>query len=131
VRFAHSGGIQFRSRVWGRGVRPLLAFAPDGRTAVYGWDAELHVLDPVGGKELRVVRSGGAPFRGAAYTGSGRHVGTVDDTGVLRLWDAATWEVDRAFDWGAGKLTGLACTADGLAGVCGTAHGQLVLFDLD
>jgi hypothetical protein len=39
--------------------------------------------------------------------------------------------VVREYDWGCGPLTCLAFTADGLAGVCGTADGRLVQFDVD
>jgi len=134
LRFARVGGRQGEVRRRGRagGTHPFLSFAPDSRTLLCGWDDELHVVDTGNGREARrEIRSPDAPFRDAAFTGSGRHAGTVDGAGVLRLWDAEAWEVERAFDWGAGPLTCLAFTADGLAGVCGTAAGQLVLFDLE
>ena len=41
------------------------------------------------------------------------------------------WQVATAYDWQAGPLTCVAFTADGLAGVCGTTGGQLILFDLE
>ena len=130
VRFAVSGGIQCRVLARQRG-RPWASFAPDSLTAICGWDNEVHIIDPVAGRVLQVVRPPGPPFRDAAYTGSGGNVGTVDDLGVLRLWEPTTWRIMTEYDWGAGALTCLAFTADGLAGVCGTARGQLVLFDLE
>lgn len=130
-RFAVSGGLQCRVRMRGRGVHTFVSFAPDSRAAICGWDAELHVIEPVGGKAIRLLHSPDLPFRDAAFTGTGRHVGTVDHTGMLRLWDATTWEVARTYDWGVGPLTCVAFTADGLAGACGTENGQIVLFDLD
>jgi hypothetical protein len=115
----------------GRGVFSFVSFSPDSQALVCGWDAELHVVETFGGRGLRRVNAPGVPFHDAAWTGTGRHVGTVDGTSVLRLWDAGTWAVDRAYDWNAGALVCVAFAADGLAGVCGTDRGQLVLFDLD
>ena len=131
LRFARSGGKQGWVRVPGGGGHTHLAFAPDSRTLVCGWDAGLHVMDTGSGRETRPALRAGRPVRDVAYTGDGRHVGTVDGTALLRLWDAGAWVVDREFDWAAGPLTALAFTADGVAGVCGTGGGQLVLFDLD
>ena len=96
-----------------------------------------------------------APFHDAAFTGSGRHFATVEQpgrwkrwdafvggwrtsldqgaeqNGRLKLWDLETWKVTHEYDWGCGALTCLAFTADGSAGVCGTADGRLVQFDVD
>ena len=45
------------------------------------------------------------------------------------------WATDQAgypvTHWGAGGLTCVVPTADGLAGVCGTDAGTLVVFDVD
>ncbi|MDB5309872.1 MAG: domain, G-beta repeat [Gemmataceae bacterium] len=131
LRFVVSGGLQARVRMGGRGRHAFVSFSPDSQTLVCGWDAELHVVETLGGRGVRQVNVSGAPFRDAAFTGTGRHVGTVDGTAVLQLWDVETWAVERAYDWNAGALTCLAFSADGLAGVCGTDRGQLVLFDLD
>jgi hypothetical protein len=55
----------------------------------------------------------------------------VDGTSSLKLWSAESWRVVREYDWGAGGLTCLATTSDGLAGVCGTDAGRVVVFDVD
>jgi hypothetical protein len=49
----------------------------------------------------------------------------------MQVWSAETWQVTRAYDWQAGGLTCIACTTDGLAGVCGTTTGQLIAFDVE
>jgi WD40 repeat protein len=131
LRYAASGGLNVHPRGPRPGRDPIVAFSPDSGTCAYGWDAELRLLDSLSGNELRRVVSPDAPFWDAAFTGSGRHLGTADGDGVLRLWDTTAWKVSHAYDWNAGPLTCLAFTADGVAGVCGTASGQLVLFDLD
>jgi WD40 repeat protein len=109
----------------------FLTFSRDSQTFVAGWDEVFHVLDTVNGYVRHTVRLPGSPVRDAAFTGSGRHLGTVDRSGTLKLWDAEGWQVVRAYDWRAGPLTRVAFTADGLAGVCGTEAGQLIVFDLD
>lgn len=139
LRIAVTGGLngwgQPPPPKWGQPVRPrrhlFLSFTRDSQTLVAGWDDEFHVLETVNGTPRRKVRSPDAPFRDAAFTGTGRHLGTVDDTGAVRFWDAEAWQVVRAYDWHAGPLTRVAFTPDGAAGVCGTAAGQLVVFDLD
>jgi WD40 repeat protein len=109
----------------------FLAFSRDSQTFAAGWDEEFHVLDTLTGSPRPRVRSKDEPIRDAAFTGSGRHLGTVDRTGTLKLWDAEAWQVVRTYDWRAGPLTRVAFTADGLAGVCGTEAGRLVVFDVD
>ncbi len=139
LRFAASGGldVQNQSRAtWRRGRAAagdpvgFVSFTRDSGTCAFGWDGEVRVLDIATGtsKEVRRVD---APFRDAAFTGSGRHLATVEGTGRLKLWDVKAWQVAREYDWECGPLTCLAFTADGTAGVCGTADGRLVQFDVD
>lgn len=110
----------------------FFAFPRDSQTVVFGWDAEFRVMKTNNGEKQRPVA---APdhimFADAAFTGTGRHLATVNGTGVMRVWSAESWEVVRGYDWGAGGLTCLATSPDGLAGVCGTDQGTLVVFDVD
>ena len=131
LRFAASGGLDVRHRRAAAGDPVgFVSFTRDSGTCAFGWDGEVRVLDIATGtsKEVRRVD---APFRDAAFTGSGRHLATVENTGRLKLWDVAAWRVAREYDWGCGPLTCVAFTADGTAGVCGTADGRLVQFDVD
>ena len=109
----------------------FFAFPRDSQTVVFGWETDLHVMETRAGNVVRRVVSPGAAFADAAFLGSGRHLATVDGTGVMRVWSADSWEVVRGYDWGAGGLTCVVPTADGLAGVCGTDAGTLVVFDVD
>ena len=179
LRFAKSGGLDYRHRPFDRrptGTSGFVSFTHDSAACAFGWDTELRVLDLSTGTS-KVVREtpvetrrnppdteGGAdgpgddveyraPYRDAAFTGSGRHLVTIeqpdrwkrwypragrwrdspgtDPTCVLKLWDVRAWQVVREYDWQCGPLTCLAFTADGSAGVCGTASGKLVQFDVD
>jgi WD40 repeat protein len=133
LRFAHSGGLDYRHRHHFDRALPapgFVGFTRDSSLCAFGWQNEFHVLDLSTGTS-RYARRVEASFRDAAFTGSGRHLATADDSGRVRLWDARTWQVAREYDWGCGALTCLTFTADGSAGVCGTADGRLVQFDLD
>jgi WD40 repeat protein len=147
LRFANSFGLnsrqlsyegQYLPARFRRGIQrhetPLTAFLTFPRhseTVVFGWDAEFRVMETRAGNVLKRVASPGEPFADAAFVGSGRHLATVDGTGVMRLWSTESWEVAREYDWAAGGLTCVAATADGLAGVCGTDTGRIVVFDVD
>lgn len=133
LRFAVSGGIDYRHRMTTRHALTAPGFVSFDRasgTCAFGWGGEFHVLDIATGTS-RPVRRVPAWYRDAAFLPSGGHFATVDDGGRLKLWDPQTWAVAREYDWGCGALTALAFTADGAAGVCGTADGRLVQFDVD
>jgi WD40 repeat protein len=134
IRYGPSGGLDKRFPPTGeRGAfnaGGFVSFSHDSGTCVFGWENEFHVLDTSTGT-ARYVRRVEALYRAAAFTGSGRLFATVEETGYLKFWDPTSWTVVREYDWGCGPLTSLAFTADGSAGVCGTAGGQLVQFDVD
>jgi WD40 repeat protein len=133
IRFAKSGGGDFKYPPMGGPVYDttgFVSFTHDSSTCAFGWAGEFHLLDLSTGTS-RYLRRVEAHFSDAAFTGSGRHFATVDDTGVLKLWDVRTWQVVHEYDWQCGPLTCLTFTADGTAGVCGTRDGRLVQFDVD
>lgn len=133
LRFARSGGKDFHYppfRGTAAAAPGFVSFSRDSDTCAFGWADEFHIVDTSTGTS-RYERSIKTPFRDASFTGSGQQFATVEDTGVLKLWDVASWQVAREYDWDCGALTSLAFTADGSAGVCGTADGRLVQFDVD
>jgi WD40 repeat protein len=130
LRFAASGGLDYRRRATPQDATGFVSFTPDSSLCAFGWADEFHVVELATGTS-RYARRVEAPFRDAAFTASGRHLATVGGAGRLTLWDAGSWEPAREYDWGCGPLTCLAFTADGSAGVCGTADGRLVQFDVD
>jgi WD40 repeat protein len=130
LRIAISGGLNGRHRVRYVGDG-FFAFARDSQSVIFGWETDLHIMETRNGVVQRRVASPGASFADIAFLGSGRQLATVDGTPILRVWSADTWEVMRGYDWNAGGLTCVTATADGLAGVCGTDSGKLVVFDVD
>lgn len=133
LRYATSGGLDYRHRM-PRGHEfsgpGFVTFAHDSGTCAFGWADEFHLLDLSTGTS-RPLRGVPAQFRDAAFSPSANLFATVGADGRLQLWNPAACEVTRGYDWGCGPLTCLAFTADGTAGVCGTADGRLVQFDVD
>lgn len=133
IRYAVSGGLDYRYRLPDDVVPEatgFVSFTRDSALCAFGWENEFHVVDISTGTNRYLCRVE-ASFRDAAFTGSGQRFATVSGSGRMKLWDPKTWEMMREYDWGCGVLTCLAFTADGSAGVCGTADGKLVQFDVD
>jgi WD40 repeat protein len=132
LRIAVTGGLNGRQQATGWGHSAYLTFPRDSQTVVYGWDVEFHVMETRNGSVLRRVRAGKDQlFLDAAFLGGGRQLAVVDGTDVMHVWSAESWEVVGGYDWDAGGLACACATADGLAGVCGTDAGKLVVFDVD
>lgn len=131
VRFASSGGRSGRHRVnyVGEG---FFSFSRDSQLVVFGWETDLRVMETRNGnlRPKPVTQPEARKFLDVAFLGSGQ-LATVDGTPVMRLWSPDSWEITRGYDWNSGGLTCVVSSADGLAGVCGTRTGKLVVFDVD
>ena len=130
LRIAVTGGLNGRHRVRYVGDG-FFAFVRDSQSVVFGWETELHVMETRAGAIVRKIVSPADAFVDAAFVGSGQLLATVDGTSAIRLWSTETWEVVREYDWNAGGLTSVIATTDGLAGVCGTDAGHVLVFDVD
>jgi WD40 repeat protein len=130
LRVAVSGGLNGRHRVNYVGDG-FFSFSRDSQWVVFGWETDLHVMETRNGQVVRrVTQPESRAFLDAAFTSS-RHFMTVDGTPELRVWSADSWAIEREYDWGCGGLTCVTASADGLAGVCGTRTGKVVVFDVD
>lgn len=130
LRVAVSGGQNGRHRVNYVGDG-FFSFSRDSQTVVFGWETDLHVMDTRNGNVVRrVTQPENRAFLDVAFINS-RHFITVDGTPVLRVWSTDTWQPEREYDWGCGGLTCATVSPDGLAGVCGTRTGKVVVFDVD
>jgi WD40 repeat protein len=131
LRIAVTGGLNGREQPRDRTSKAFLTFPRHGETVAFGWDEAFYIMETRAGNLLKRIASPGEPFVDAAFTGSGRHLATVDGTDVMRVWSADSWKVVSAYDWRAGDLTCIAVATDGLTGVCGTNDGRLIAFDVD
>ena len=130
LRVAVSGGQNGRHRVNYIGDG-FFSFSRDSLWVVFGWETDLLVMDTRNGQVVRrVTQPEGRAFLDVAFTSSS-HFLTVDGSSAMRMWSADSWAIERAYDWDAGGLTCVAPSADGLAGICGTKSGKLVIFDVD
>ena len=68
-------------------------------------------------------------FTGHAFHPSGQYllVSSVDQS--VTVYDTATWQVARVYDWGVGKLFSVAVSPDGTLAAAGGDKGQIVLWD--
>src|SRR5262249_48674762 len=133
LRFAVSGGFNQAAvpYVNRRGSQLHLAFAPPGEHVAFGWNDELRVMHAPSGQIVKNFYEPKNPFRDVAFTANGRHLASVADDGLVTFRDAETWEKTIQFDWKCGPLRCLAFSPDGACGVCGTANGKIIVFDVD
>jgi WD40 repeat protein len=50
---------------------------------------------------------------------------------TVKLYDAATWKMVRAFDWDVGRLRSIAFSPDGMLPAAGGDKGKIVVWDVD
>jgi WD40 repeat protein len=124
-----------------QGPRVLLAYSPDGSRITCGGGRRLvvFVADTLQGTVelancpavVAELRSGRAYFSGVAFHPSGRFLAATSNDGTVRLYDAATWKLAQAYDWGIGKLTCVAFGPDGALGAVGGEGGEVVVWDVE
>jgi WD40 repeat protein len=69
------------------------------------------------------------PFTSVAFHPSGRYLLTSSVDQSVKVYDTATWELLRTYDWGQGKLCSVVVSPDGTLVAAGGDKGQIVLWD--
>jgi WD40 repeat protein len=64
------------------------------------------------------------------FTPSSRYLALSGNDGTVKLYDTATWQLARTYDWGIGKLTSVAFSSDGTAAAASDI-GRVVVWDVD
>lgn len=105
-----------------------VAFAPGGaRLAVGG--AGLALVNPLTLECTEFPRSGNGIASAVAFGSDGRELLAGTDAGTVEVWDTASGQLIRAFDWGQGPVSAVAVAPDGATFAAGTETGQVVVWD--
>src|SRR5207244_11325477 len=70
-------------------------------------------------------------FTSVAFNHSGARLATTSNDTAATIWDTATWEVQRRYEWQIGRLRTVCFAQDGLRCAAGSDTGQVVVWDLD
>jgi WD40 repeat protein len=82
-----------------------------------------------GAPVARLTSTAKTEFTGHAFHPSGRHLLVCSVDQSVKVYDTATWQLVRTYDWGQGKLFSMAVTPDGTLAAVGGDKGQIVVWD--
>jgi WD40 repeat protein len=108
-----------------------VAISPDGKALAWCAASHLHFrrLPP---EEVRAHhRLGRTHFLSVAWHSSGDFFATGNGDGKVDFWDGHTGQARASFDWGVGKLHGVAFDPDGDRAAACSHTGQVVVWDVD
>jgi WD40 repeat protein len=70
-------------------------------------------------------------FTGVTFHPSGRYLAATSNDTTVKLYNAATWEVDRVLTWNIGRLRSIAFSPDGMLAAAGSDTGKVIVWDVD
>lgn len=94
--------------------------------SLYAVDTSAPKSDPV--KRLNATLK---HFTSAAFSRDGARLATTSNDTAATIWDAATWEVRKRYEWDIGRLRAVCFAPDGLRCAAASDTGQVVVWDLD
>lgn len=122
---------RFISSASGQPSKPILGYAisPDGEVvAAVGvrglvvWNVRTQTI---------LTESPTKYLTAVAFTPDGRHLLVGGHDNAVQLWDAATWQPPKMYDWRAGWIDALAVAPDGLTAAVACWNGEVVIWDLE
>ncbi|MCA9265736.1 MAG: PD40 domain-containing protein, partial [Planctomycetales bacterium] len=110
--------------------------SPDGKTfALANRDGTLSLLDAMTREMQRSLETDGSPVRSVTFAGSGNYFAAACESGAVRVWETATYElafatqVQNVIDRDPPKLKGIALSHDGRWLAATGEHNQTHLWD--
>lgn len=120
-----TGAIAWTARACGEAR--TLVFSPDGQRLLGGCGAEPHIWDAASGREVLILRGGGAVFS-AAFSPDGTQIVTGGADADATIWEVAT---GRPSDWlmDVGETMSVGFSPDGSMILTGSRNGALRLWE--
>lgn len=105
--------------------------SPDGSVWAVrnGRTISVYAVKEFGNHVASLTSPAKAPFTGHAFHPSGRYLLVSSADQSVKVYDAATWQAARVYEWGAGKLFSVAVSPDGTLVAAGGDKGQIVVWD--
>jgi WD40 repeat protein len=105
-------------------------FSPNGKVLVAGGVAGPQIWKLAGPKwqEFAVLTAPGNWTKGAEFSPDGRRFAAIDHSGILCVWDAATW--DELYRWTLPMARSLAFAGDGRHLALGNSNGTVYVLRL-
>lgn|GEM_PF-2608997 len=129
LREMPTGRIRQSLDGWQQAVTHL-AFSPDGAVLAGTAGPRLRIWDLKSDRELALHKRGTKHFQGLSFAHDGSFLATVSNDQTARIWNAHTWTEHTTFTWNIGPLLNIAFAPDGLRAATGSAHGQIVIWDV-
>jgi WD40 repeat protein len=132
VRDPDTGKASGKVPLPGRTVQQLL-FSPDGARFVVRAGPSFLVWDAadLAAKPVKVPSGRWGNWNDLAFHPSGRYLAGASNDGTVRLYDAATWQIAKTYDWKLGQARCVAFSPDGTLAAAGGIASNVVVWDVD
>ncbi|MBX9623405.1 MAG: hypothetical protein K2X82_06285 [Gemmataceae bacterium] len=88
-------------------------------------------LDEPKSAPVKRLNTSAKHFTDAAFSPDGRWLATTSNDALVTLWDTATWQPARQYEWKIGRLRSVAFSPDGTLCAAGSDTGRVVVWDFD
>ncbi|MGL6074683.1 MAG: WD40 repeat domain-containing protein [Fimbriiglobus sp.] len=108
-----------------------LAYSPDGKLLFSVNGRNVHRLNSETAQKIGPSLKHPMQVNALSFSPDGQRLLTACQDRLARLWDVASGEVVKTYDWGLGSLTAITFAPEGLTAIAGDYQGHMVLWDID
>ncbi|MGL6073109.1 MAG: WD40 repeat domain-containing protein [Fimbriiglobus sp.] len=112
-------------------VTRQLVFSPDSTLLLAVNDRDVYRLNPKKACEIGPSFNHPKTVNAVSFSPDGQQLLTACQDQKVRLWDVASGEITKTYEWDYGTMTALSFAPDGDSAVAGDAKGRLVFWDID